>query len=442
MSGPGLFTKKLLFLLFFSIGFFVFSPGGLAQTHIPAEETITFHARNESLRSILKRLADEYPINFTYNASDPVFDQLISYSAQNATVGQVLNTVLKKINHETEQVGNHFVIIRSAVTERIIEVKNETAEPRNNDVIVDSSVAVTVEIPEIPVILTDTIIITDTVIQFKELIIRDTIFMERKPEREVTRPQRLLRDILSIEIDQRERWAVGVSYTQIYTAHQLATNQTLTSQLQKVMDAEAVSFRNNGLGVSIQYNLANLTLAGNLGLNRFAHRFTYNELFTSGGFNLIDTLDSFFTIFQNDTLWTHITDTTWVPLESSEIIYDRMNQYLFLESGLSAGYVFYNGRAFSLYGTAALMVSTPLWYRAQTIVDTDGFPPAGETANTLNTWLWAWSAGIGVRTRLSTLSDLFLESGYRSFLNDWNTNHPLDRRVNGFSVRAGLIYYF
>jgi len=442
MSGPGLFTKKLLLLLFISIGYIVFPPGSLAQTQHPAEKNIDFSARNESLRSILTRLGNEYHINLTYNASDPVFDQPISYSAQNVSLAQVLSTILKKINHETEQVGNHFVIIQSAANNRVTVVNHETTETIDNSIATEASIQIPDKILTSPVIITDTVLLIDTVIQYKELIIRDTVFIEKKPEREVARPQRLLRDMLGIEIDQRERWAVGINYTQMYTAHRLATSQTLTSELQKVMDAEAVSFRNNGLGVSVQYNLASLTLSGNVGINRFAHRFTYNELFTTGGFNLIDTLDSFYTIFQNDTLWTHITDTTRVPLESSETIYDRMNQYLFLESGLSAGYVFYNGRAFSLYATGALMVSTPLWYRAQTIVNTEGFPPVEVSSDNFNAWLWAWSAGIGVRTRLSALSDLFIESGYRSYLNDWNTSHPLDRRVNGFSVRAGLIYYF
>lgn len=442
MSEPGLFSLKLPFLFLFSVGFLLFLTVNPVNAQLPAEDKLSFHIYNESLRSVLKRFSDTYSVNLTYNASDPVFDQKISFSDQDITIDEALTAILKTIHHEIEHVGNHFVIIRSADTESREGSTHPSKKNENADIHPENIESIPDEVMQTPVVFKDTVIITDTVIQIREVLVRDTVYIERQPEREVTRSQRLLRDMLGIEITQRDRWALGISYMQMLTDHRLVSNQALTTDLQPVMDAEALSFRNFGLGVSLQYNIEGFSLVGNLGLNRFAHRFSYNELFTTGGFNLIDTLDSFFTIFQNDTLWTHITDTTWVPLESREIFYDRMNRYVFLETGISASYIFYGGRAFSFYGTAGFMVSTPLWYRAQTIMNAEGFPPENVTGENLNTWLLAWSAGMGVRIRLSTISDLFLESNFRSYLNDWNRNHPLDRRINGLTIRAGLIYYF
>jgi hypothetical protein len=442
MSKPGLFSLKLPVLFLFSVGFLLFITVNPVNAQLPAEDKFSFHIHNESLRSVLIRFSDTYSVNLTYNASDPVFDQKISYSDQDITIAEALTAILKTIHHEIEHVGNHFVIIKSKETESRVGVANLPKKNKNEDIHPVNIQALPDDVIKTPVILVDTVILIDTVIQIRELLVRDTVYIERQPEREVTRSQRLLRDILGIEITQRDRWALGISYMQMLTDHRLVSNQTLTPDMQPVMDAEALSFRNFGLGVSLQYNIEGFSLVGNLGLNRFAHRFSYNELFTTGGFNLIDTLDSFFTIFQNDTLWTHITDTTWVPLESREILYDRMNRYVFLETGISASYVFYGGRSFSFYGNAGFIVSTPLWYRAQTITNADGYPPADVTGENITPWLFAWSAGMGVRLRLSTISDLFLESNFRSYLNDWNRDHPLDRRINGLAIRAGLIYYF
>lgn len=437
MKGPVFRLLKTL-LITLSVSF-----TGLlsAQNHL--ENRISFTAKNESLRSILGRLSDETGLNITYNASDRDFDKVISYTARDQKLHDVLNGVLGNIHHTFEQVGNHLVVIPKS------DVNNNSSRPNQNQTYNPDQVPERTEDtlptienePPVTQILRDTIFIVDTIVRTERLIIRDTVFIERPPARDVTRPSSLLRDLLGVEVSPREKWAVGLSYSQMLSGYYISGNETLNPELQNVKDADRVSLRNFGLGAAIYYNTGNLSLAGNLGISSYSNRFSWSELFTTGGFNLIDTLDSFFTILQNDTIWTHITDTTWVPLESREILFYRMNRFGFLEAGVSASWVFISGRNASWFASTGFQAGVPLWLRAQSIRDLENYPAADVDRDNFNSWVFAWTAGLGARFRLNPMSDIFAETRYKRYISEWSANHPLDRRMHGIGIRIGLIYY-
>jgi hypothetical protein len=437
MKGPVFRLLKTL-LIILSVSF-----TGLlyAQNHL--ENRISFTAQNESLRSILGRLSDETGLNITYNASDRDFDRVISYTARDQKLHDVLNGVLGNIHHTFEQVGNHLVVIPKS------DVNNNSSRPNqsktyNPDLVperTEDTLPVMENKPPVTQILRDTIFIVDTILRTERLIIRDTVFIERPPARDVTRPSSLLRDLLGVEVSPRERWAVGLSYSQMLSGYYISGNETLSPDLQNVKDADRVSLRNFGLGAAIYYNTGNLSLAGNLGISSYSNRFLWSELFTTGGFNLIDTLDSFFTILQNDTIWTHITDTTWVPLESQEILFDRMNRFGFFEAGVSASWVLISGRNASWFASTGFQAGVPIWLRGQSIRDLEDYPAAEVDRDNFNSWVFAWTAGLGARFRLNPMSDVFAETRYKRYISEWSANHPLDRRMHGIGIRIGLIYY-
>ncbi len=430
----------LIFLLLFA----AMAGNSFSQNY---ENTIEFEARNELLRSVLNRLSSEHAINITYNASDDVFDVLINYSTSGKTPLEILREILIQNGHEFRESGNHLVILKATAKTRRPAPPAETTispltrEPADTSRQLQLTDTLSESLAE-TVIKRDTIFIRDTIFHVEQQIIRDTVFVERPPQREVTRPETLVRDLLGVEVNGRERWAVGLSFTHMITDYQLTGNSTLTPELEKVKQAEAFSIRNFGLGASLQYNTGSLSVIAGLAINSFAHRFDYSELFSSGGFNRIDTLDSFFVIQQNDTIWTHITDTTYIPLESQEIFYERMNRMGFMETSLAVSWDFYAGRNFVWYARGNFHASTPLWLNAQTIQNSEGFPAVNVNRDNFSPWVLAWSGGLGAKIRLNPISDVFAETWYRRYLNTWNKNHPLERRMHGGGVRLGILYYF
>ena len=411
-------------------------------------DPVSFEARNEPLRSVLNRLSAEYGLNLTYNASDPAFDAHVNYITSHKTPKEILKEILKDHGHDFRGSGNHIVIVANATHIKSAYTREPGTERQNHESQNTSSQKKSIADADLLIntdnqpIKRDTIIIRDTLTMIETRIVYDTIFVDRTPPRQVSRPESLMRDVFGVEIDGFERWALGISFTQMLTDYSIPDGQISGPELQKVKDTEGVSLRNFGLGAILQYNMGNLSFSGSLGISSFSRQFSYFELFSSGGFNQIDTLDVFFTIQQNDTIYTYITDTTWIPLESQEIIYDQMNRFGFFETGAAVSWVFYAGRNLNWYAKAGFQASTPLWLRAQTVENTDGFPATPVNKTNFNSWIFAWSGSLGARMRLSQISDIFAEAEYRNYINEWNLNHPIKRRMYGLGVRLGVLYYF
>lgn len=411
------------------------------------KSTISFYVQNETLRSVLDRLISEHNINITYNASNTAFDKKISFQSNNKTPMEILRGILTQNGHEYHYSGNHLVILKSP--EYILNSKVEQGVKEMQIIrepVLDNSVEESVDVAMndlvLPEVIRDTIFIRDTLVLTITEVIVDTVYIERLQQSVTTRPESFIRDFLGLETNNRERWAAGVSYAQMLSGFDFLAINDLTPELQRVINAEPLSLRNFNIGISLHYLAGNFSMGAHVGIQSFSHRFTWSDLSISGGFDRIDTLDSFFTLTANDTLWTHITDTTWIPLDRQEVIYDKMNRLGFLEAGISARYILVTGRNIAWFARMGFAINTPLWLNAQSIINEDGFRAQNSSRSDVNTWIFAWDAGLGINARINPVSDLFIESTYRRYVNEWNTNHPLERRMHGAGIRLGVLYYF
>lgn len=407
------------------------------------EKLSSFDARNQTMRAALQRLADENNINLTYNASDPVFDARISLSVQNREITEILSMMLDQINHTFQQVGNHLVIVpksesvagQSTSQDLIVESKSSVYDPGNPD-----TVFIHVESP---VLLRDTVIVFDTIVQIEQQIIRDTIFIEKPAANgSRARPASALNNALRFEPDRKRGWALMAHYSHMAAGYQLIAPGNLTPELQEVKDSEALSVRNAGLGLAIQYNAGNFSFAGGLSLNIFSNRFYYSEIFTSGGFTKTDTLDIFFTIVQTDTIWKYVTDTTWVPLNREELMFDRMNRIGLLEGSISAAYTFFSNNDLKLFTRAGLHGGMPVWLRGNTIVNEAGLNAEKLSKDFFADYTFGYQAGLGASIKLSDWTDIHAEAFYKRYLGQTTPGHPLDRRLHGVGLMVGILYYF
>jgi hypothetical protein len=406
------------------------------------EKPVSFDLHNQTMRAALQKLADENNINLTYNASDPAFDARVSFSVQNKEITEILLMMLDQINHTFQQVGNHLVIVRKP--ESVAEQsKSQDLKAALQSSVYDPGTPDTVFIHlETPVLLRDTVIVFDTIVKIEQQIILDTIFIEKPAiNGSRARPASSLNNALRFEPDRRRGWAFLASYNHMVAGYQLISPENLTPELQEVKDSEAISARNHGLGAAIQFNAGNFSVAGSLSLTVFANRFYYSEIFRSGGFTKTDTLDVFYTVIQTDTIWKYVTDTTWVPLNREEILFDRMNRIGLLEANISAAFTYFSSDDLSLFARAGLHGGIPVWLRGNTIVDSEGLSAKRLSKEFFSDHTFGYQAGLGAKIKLSDWTDIHAEIYYKRYVSHNIPQHPLNRRLHGIGLSVGILYY-
>lgn len=420
------------------------------------ESPISFQAKNESVRAVLSRLSEYETLNLTYNATDAAFDELISYTAKEKATHEILREILLLIDHEYQQMGNHLLIVRS---ENYNPSKKQPAQsakaPATSASIIPGdqlkSGNQVFNIPpdtiirqvEVPVYLRDTLVVFDTIIQFEVQTIRDTVFIEKAGHasaRGTRRPigSNISSGVFRFEADRENGLAVG-----LYLAPALAGYQYLEMlDVLPSLKTEGVSARNIGFGLNVLYNKNRWQISLGAGLSSYATRFDYRKINTSGGFFQIDTLDVFYTVIDQQPVYTYITDSIWIPLNRDELVYDRLNRMGLLNINLGVAYTFYRGSNFDYYLKGSMQVGVPLWLKGNTIIDSDGFPATELDNNQFSNWLLGYSAALGIRYQLGNWIDVYAEPVYKRYLMPTTINHPLKRRLHEFGVQLGMIYYF
>ncbi len=410
---------------------------------------ISFSAENEKLSHVLSRLAAHNAINLSYNATEPSFEQKVTYSASDKPILTILQDILSSTHHEFTQVGNHLVIFPAehppetkALTSTDHDYKygeKESATEAIRHTAIGDTVVKTIEVP---VFIRDTLRIVDVVTKTDTVMIRDTVFIERPAQARRTRSGNLIRDVFRFEPDRDDGWALSFSYAQLLAGYDYSASGNLDAFLQKVKDAEAVSLRNFSLGAALQRNQGKFSIMAGAQFSGFFNRFSYTDVTTSGGFFEIDTLDVFYTVIDDQQIFTYITDSTWIPLNRDALTYDRFNRIGLLEVQVGLGYSFYADEDVAVYLQGAINAGIPVWLAGSAIQNVDGYPAQEIDKSLFEKWTYGYQAGIGVRYTLTNWTDIYGELFYRRYLSNTTTNHPLDRRLHGGGLKIGLLYYF
>ena len=388
---------------------------------------ISFRADNESVRSVLQRLSVNHWLNITFNASNEDFDATINYRAEDKRPETILAEILSLIRYEYSSIGNQLVVHRS---ERFEALGRDELQPGDA---VASHVDTILRIVEVPVVIVDTVVIhetrTETVYRNQPVLASVRPLIINRPAH---RPYRI----------RKERFSVSFSYAQMLAGHYSPGAGQLQGDLQEVHDAEGSSFRNFMISGGLHYQLGAVFLSTSLSVNSFSTPFNYKEVFTSGGYHLVDTLDSFYTIVDGEEIWVHITDSTYIPLESQELLYDRTNNLGMLGLRFNIAYDLYISTNSKFFIHGGVQAGVPVWQRGNTIINTEGYPSAPMARSELNSIVYGFHLGPGVRTRLNDELDMVLSAFYQQYINDLYKTHPLKRNLRGVALQAGIQYYF
>ena len=404
---------KLLCVLVFS----------LFSMHLQAQSRgndVSFSVKEEKLSSALHKLSNASGLNFSYNASDSVFQKKTTYSVENEHPLIILENLLVNTNKKYKQVGNQVVIYNNPVT---IDPKNKFEEPLNTglDDKPNMDIVVLKEKEQVPIFIIDTLYISDTV--FRVLVdtirINDTVIIERS----------MPLDTAIIDLSRESGWAVDLFVAPIL------------SDFTMVRESSAFSLRNFSLGFDVVSLLDRWNISAGIRLTQFSEKFNHSYSISEGGYFVTDTVDSYYTLVVADTNWYYVTDSTWKPVSNTEYNYNVNNRVGMLELALSSSYDFYVSSSIRLYAKVGIKLGTVIYKKGVALPDPNN-PEGVDLADlNFNTPSFSVYGGIGVKYKINKSMDFNSELYYMKYTSQLVENYPSSIKIDGVGLKVGLILY-
>ncbi len=394
-----------------------------------SKETIDFTVDEQKLSSALIMLANKADLNFSYNSDEELFQNIISYSAQDKSPLIILDELLINTNHEFKVIGNQVVIFRSTSTPQDFEKENTSQPPLASEAATATVITRYITRP-----VYDTIIITDTIIEFKTdtVFVYDTVLIEKeKPKKpQNNRVKEIPVDYFNKELSRESGWAGNIF------AGPIISDFSLVSQ------EKNFNVRNFSLGIELTKLHNNWNFTGGMKLTHFSERFDHSYSVQEGGFFVTDTIDEYYTVSNNDTSYFYVTDSTWKPVNNQEYNYAVKNRIGMLEFALSVSYDFYANKNVRVYGKLGAQVGFIIYKNGIALPDLN--QPEGVNFADLNFAAQSFSgfAGIGLKYRMSSKFDFNPEVYYLRYFNEIVTDYPKSTIISGVGIKIGLIYYF
>ncbi|MBU1369347.1 MAG: hypothetical protein KJ754_06640 [Bacteroidetes bacterium] len=436
------FSAKSMFLACLT-GFFTLL---LSINVLPAQQAgvqlLELKVQNESLGTILDQLFEKHKIKVAFNASDPVFDEMLTMDLK-ATPEQLLETLLKDRGYHFRKIGDQYIVYKQDQADDQTENEAEItpSEQPNN---AGQALGDTIFIRE-NLVRTDTIVRFDTIVKQDTLVIYDTITIYREPPAETKRAKikPLRSDIFNQDARRQQGQAFEVYYGRAVTFQQFVLLDESEAVLKNHWNnAVKTSFRSHTLGFKWHFNAQKWHFSSGLALTGFAEKFSYSRRVSTGGFFDVDTLDTYYTISGADTSWFHVKDSSWIPLDERNYDYSTLNRMGYLEWQTEAAYRMLSFPGVGVYLRAGFGISALIYQSGTGIGVKPDYEAIPLKELEMETFKFSWMLGVNARMRLSDAFDLVPELYYRSYSGNLYKNYPIERKQGLVGINLGLIYYF
>lgn len=393
-----------------------------AQTQSMAK--MDFSVTDQKISSVLIMFTNRTGIKFSYNADDPVFDEIISYTAKNRSPLIILDELLVNIDRNYKMVGNQVVIFGADVEmeeEQPKEVKEQVVPP-----------VIITKYKNIPVY--DTVFITDTLLKIKTdtIYIVDTVVVEKEQPKEI--PVNKIKDIPVDSLNKSDSRENGWS-GEVFVA-------PIISDFSLARDDNSFTARSFSLGMEVSKLYDNWNFKGGFKLTQFGEKFDHSYSVTDGGFFVTDTIDEYYTVINTDTSYFYVTDSTWKPVSTHDYNFAINNRIGLLELTLSASYDFYTTSNIRIYGRVGAQVGFLIYKNGIAIPQSSQSEGVNFADLSFATQSISALAGVGMKYRISKEFDLNTEVYYLRYFNDIVKDYPSSTKINGVGIKVGLIYYF
>lgn len=411
------------------------------STALPQQLTnkrFTFDTKGQSLSVVLDRLTVLASVNFAYNSSDPSFSKQITYFADKKPLDQIISDILRISGHDFRQIGNQLVVYRKDTPPSEV-IAPEIEVP----VLPFQGIDTVLKVVDKPVALTDTLILTDTVVRTDTLLMRDTIYLEKEVIRyHRPRLKAFSKDFFKTEPNRNDGFSLAFFYGQYYGGSRSSSVQEYSELLALTKESESISFRKFSLGGDLNYSMSKWTLSAGLELSGFSNRFKYNYIQSTGGYFQTDTISWYYNVIEADTTWIAVTDSSYLPLDKKEVLYNQLNRLGFLDLQAGVAYSYFSNESFRLYLKAAFSYSFLIYSDGILLQDKPGYLGIAYSEVDFTKGLFSYQFGTGLSYMAGNSFDIFAEAAYKSYSSKLINDYPIDKRYFGIGLKLGLIYYF
>ena len=400
---------------------------------------VSIDVKNTSLAEVLEQLHQTYNLNISFNSGDSTFQTKINYKASSQPISIVLTDLLSKTKHEFKSIDNQYVIYP-------LKPDSKQKEPITTAIVlprvVASQVSDTVYVNKY-LVQTDTLIRRDTIIRYDTIIKYDTIVIEKVPEPEkvISKIRNLRSDVFDNDARRRKGWGLGFYLHE--EIDELKASGKEDAELVEALDAsEDWSLRCNGLSVNAFMNYNRLKVETGISYTGFNSRFQFSKTILTGGNFLRDTLDAYYTITGIDTSWVYILDSTWIPINRNESVYNNINTLHYLDFRAGLTYAFIDQRSFDVYVGGRIGLHVLLAAKGTTLQRVEDVEVVDFKSLNLNKVDYSATLALGTRIKLNQAFDINPEFYYHTRFKDLYESQTISTRMRGFGIKVGFIYYF
>ena len=400
----------------------------LVAQEVGSQPLPLFEVKDQSLDAVLKRLAHESKLRFTYEANDPVMETKVNLKCEDEFPLTILNRLLENTDHTYKQIGNQIVIYHNP-------------DPSYHSEVVTVPVVVTElpvsnrDLPEkkevVSTLMTiDTVFLVDTIFKVDTLRQVDTVYVfpEKKP---VTG-----HELPAFSVDHFQKnpfrtpgWALDFSVSPMLS--NFSTIETLTGW----------SLRSFAIDGRMVRHQKRWSFYLGLQLSQFTQKFNNQYQITSGGYYQKDTLDLYYSVTGIDTTWIAVVDSNYLPLNSESYTVDRVNRLAYLSLSGGADYTILHRPAFDIGVEAGFLVSSLLYRNGvymKSSKEVHGTEFGDIAFSSPNIGLYA---GIVSRWRLTDRLSMVLDVGYQFYLNSTMSTQVYDQNLRAIRLAVGVRYY-
>jgi len=421
-------AKTYAFCLIFTLLLFALAPIN-AQSEVQSNSKVVFN--NEKLSVILIKLSETRNLNFSYDANDPVYDEIITYSSEVSDTEKMLQEILSNTGLKYKQIGNQIVLYQSE--EKPVEnSKTETFEGEQPNSSEEKIISGLIGAGTILEYKLDTIYLKDTIFRVDTIRMTDTVFIEKtKPENPApAKIKKIPVDFFQPGMVRDQGWAMDVFAAPLLSDFSLVDGQ------------KSFTLRSFSLGFDAIKLLNRWNIAAGMRLTQFNQRFTQQYTQKEGGFYATDTIDAYYTVIDLDTAWYYVTDSAWVPLQTQQYNYEQKNTLGYLELNFSASYDLYQSPKTRVYLKAGGQVSFLIYNNGIAIPDKNNSEGVDFDQLQFNTINYSFLLGAGFKYRLTDKTDFYSEFYYSGYLNSLVPDFPVSTNINAIGLKFGLVFYF
>lgn len=389
---------------------------------------LSFSVKNVTVSEALEKLSHLTGTTFSYNPDQIVTTRYINVNIHNKELTEILNAILGPSMFGYRQIGNQIIIYKIKDFEKPVNTVNE---PEKKPVTRINSKPDTIYITK-SITVHDTIRLTDTIKKTDTLIIKKDYVPIKKGDIFGNHI------ILSSEMNKTLKFDIGVSASWMFPNTAFDASSEFSQKLAEYKKSFSDQSFSGSAGIDIRGSFGNWTVSSGIAITSFGQKLDYSYSIETGGYYQKDTLDTYYSLNGNDTIWSYLVDTNYIPIDNQLFKYKINNHMRWLEVPLYIQYNYGVGSAL-LFVKGGLIPGFFISSDGQSILfDGDGTTSLSEikTNKVILSYLTSIGLAVPIGSKTTFISSLFYRGQFGSIYKDF----PIDMRISAFGLNAGVVY--